>query len=50
MSVAKPYAPPIARFSMSGASEARPEAWLQSVASSPGTLPLSYAADPGLPE
>jgi hypothetical protein len=50
MSVANPYAPPIARLSMSVVSEASPEAWLQSVVSSPGKLAPSEAAEPGVPE
>ncbi len=41
MSAVNPKAPPTARFSMSGASERRPEAPPQSTVSSPGKVPIS---------
>jgi hypothetical protein len=41
MSVDSPKAPPTARLSMSGTTEAIPEDRVQSVVSSPGKLPPS---------
>ena len=49
MSVVKPNAPPTARLSMSGPWDRSPEPALQSTVSSPGKVPISYAALPGRP-